>query len=213
MKRNLSTWLAAGALFTATLWSVGGCGQTGTVAQDAASSTASDQAPSSPTIPAATRIDVVLASSLSSETAQVGDRWHGTVTDGSGRRSDGLIPGGSRVAGEVVAVRPAERGSRAMLELDLTSIQIDGKDRPVNASADAVVAGSTRKRNVGAIAGGVLAGALIGKNVGDGKNAAAGGLIGGAAATGVVASSKGFQVLLAPGTLMSFTTGQPVALR
>jgi hypothetical protein len=41
--------------------------------------------------------------------------------------------------------------------------------------------------------------------VGDGRNATVGALIGGAAATGVVAGSKGYQVVLKSGTLLSFT--------
>jgi hypothetical protein len=49
--------------------------------------------------------------------------------------------------------------------------------------------------------------------VGDGKNAAVGALIGGGAATAVVATSDGYQVVLKSGTVMTFTVNQAVAMR
>ena len=100
-----------------------------------------------------------------------------------------------------------------MLDLSVRGITAGGRDQAITANGEAVIAGSTRARNLGAIAGGVAAGALIGKAVGDGKNATVGGLIGGVAATGVVAGSKGYQVVLKPGTVMSFTVNQTVAMR
>jgi outer membrane lipoprotein SlyB len=82
---------------------------------------------------------------------------------------------------------------------------VNGRDESIAANGESVVAGSTRARNLGAIAGGAVAGALIGDVVGDGRNATVGALIGGAAATGVVAGSKGYQVVLRSGMLLGFT--------
>ena len=87
-----------------------------------------------------------------------------------------------------------------MLDLALSSINVEGRTYRVHGGTEAVVAGSTRARNLGAVAAGAGAGALIGKAVGGGgKGALIGGLIGGAAATGAVAASKGYQVVLKPG--------------
>ena len=212
MKLTGITQLAAGALFVSTLALLSGCNQPGTVAQGTESSSPGATV-SSRSLPAGTRIAVTLGSTISSETANVGDTWRGTLARSVATSNGVDIPAGSRVVGEVAGVTAARRGSRARLQLDLTRIQIDGNEQPVSASAAAVIAGSTRKRNVGAIAGGAVAGALLGKVVGDGNNAAAGGLIGGAAATGVVATSKGFQVELSSGQLMHFTVSQAVAMR
>ena len=137
----------------------------------------------------------------------------GTVTRSVVTENGASIPGGSTVHGEVAAVTAAHRGSRAQVQLELTRIRINGDERDINASAAPVIAGSTRKRNVGAVAGGALAGALLGRVVGDGHNSAAGAVIGGAAATGVVAESKGFQVVLPDGSVMRFTVSQPLASR
>lgn len=209
MIRISSTWVVAGVALASAVWLSGGCGRTGALAPESWALSTGQQASPSPTIPAGTMIAVILASTLSSETALVGDRWQGTVAGGSSRRVGDLIPGGSHVEGDVVAVRPAVGGSCAMLQLDLTSIRVDGRDTPIDASGGEVVARSTRDRLPGAIAGEVPAGAPIG----DGGDTAAGGPIVGAAATGVVAGVIGLPVVLASGTLLSFTIGQPVALR
>ncbi len=212
MKLSGSMQLAAGALLVSALWLVSGCNQPHMVAQGADSSSAGATHSSRP-LAAGTRIEVTLGSTISSETAHVGDAWRGTVTHSVASSSGAGIAAGSAVVGEVAGVTAARRGSRAALRLEVTRIQVDGNEHAVSASAAAVIAGSTRKRNVGAIAGGAVAGALIGKVVGDGDNAAAGGLIGGAAATGVVAASKGFQVVLTDGQVMHFTVSQSVAMR
>jgi hypothetical protein len=205
--------LATGALLASALYLLSGCNQPGAGANDAKSPGSGSTRTSARSIPPGTRLEITLGSALSSETAHVGDPWRGTVAGDMATSSGMVIPGGTRVRGEVGAVVEARRGSRAMLQLNLTRIELGGAEQPIAASAEEVVAGSTRKRNLGAIAGGAAAGALLGKVVGDGHNAAAGGLVGGAAATGVVASSKGFQVELASGTVMKFVVREALAMK
>jgi hypothetical protein len=209
-KRN--TWIA-GSMLVSALWMLNSCNETSSTAQAGGNATEKYSTPvTSSSVLSGTRIDVSLGSNVSSETASVGDSWHGTVTENVSTQN-GTIPAGSDVDGVVTSAVAAKRGSRAMLELGVRSIRVNGHKESISASAEPVIAGSTRARNLGAIAGGAAAGALIGKVVGDGKNAAVGGLIGGAAATGVVASSKGYQVVLSDGTVMSFTVSQTVAMR
>ena len=160
-----------------------------------------------------TRLRVALGSTISSETANVGDPWHGTLTEAVPTDNGGMIAAGSRVRGVVANVTRAERGSRAMLDLAVRSIDVEGHMESVHAASEAVIAGSPRARNLGAIAGGAAAGAVIGKVVGDGHNSAVGGLLGGLVATGVVARSKGYQVVLPDGLVMGFTVSQTVAMR
>lgn len=212
MNRQKRTTLMSVALFGAALWLLSSCNETNTADQAAGGSSGGSGGSASHSVLSGTRIDVTLGSDISSETANVGDAWHGTVTQ-SVSTQNGTIPAGSHVTGVVEAVTAAKRGSRAMLDLGIRGIQVNGHNEAIAARTDPVIAGSTRARNLGAIAGGAAAGALIGKVVGDGKNAAVGGLIGGAAATGVVAGSKGYQVRLASGTVMSFTVNQTVAMR
>ena len=139
--------------------------------------------------------------------AQAGDAWQGVVADPVVIGTAAPIPAGSIVHGVVRGVAPAQKGSRAYLLLAVTSIDVNGKTHNIGAGTDSIVAGSTRARNLGAIAGGAAAGALIGKAVGGGgKGALIGGLIGAGATTAGVAGSKGYQVVLKEGTEMTFTT-------
>jgi hypothetical protein len=157
---------------------------------------------------------VRLTSTVSSETATVGDAWSGVIVNPV--RADGreVLAAGTEVRGSVSGALEAKRGSRAMLDVVVEEVVVEGRALPLVAVTEPVIAGSPRARNLGAIAGGAAAGALIGKAVGgDGKDAAIGGLLGGAAATGVVAKSKGYQVVFTPSTVLVFTVNEDVAMR
>jgi outer membrane lipoprotein SlyB len=117
------------------------------------------------------------------------------------------------VHGVVSGVKPAEKGDRAVLILRVTSIESNGKTHPISATADSLIAGSTRARNVGAVAGSAAAGALIGSAVGGSKGALIGGIIGGAAGTGAVASSKGYQVSVKEGAELVFKVDHDTKLK
>ena len=165
-------------------------------------------------VPAGTALSIAVDAQISTETAQVGDAWMGKVTEPLVIGTAAPIPAGSVVHGVVKAVKPAEKGDRAMLQLAITSVEVSGESHAFNATSEEVVAGSTRARNLGAVAGGAAAGALIGKAVGgSNKGALIGGLIGGAAATGAVAGTKGYQVVLKEGTALHFTVDQAVTMK
>jgi hypothetical protein len=151
-----------------------------------------------------TRINVALGSNISSETANIGDSWRGTVTENVIIQNRGRIPPGSAVDGVVTGVTAGDLGSRAMLELGVRSIRVDGHDEWIAAGAEPVIAGSERARYLYAITDGVPAKALIGENIGEAEVAAA---------TGVVARPSGGQIILTDGTVMSFTVTVTVAIR
>jgi len=160
-------------------------------------------------LPIGTSIEVTLGTALSSETASDGMAWSGTAL--TGREG---IPAGSPVAGTVTSVKAAKKGDRAMLDLGLSSITIAGQRYSIHGDTEAIIAGSTRARNLGAIGGSAAAGALIGRAVsGSTKGTVIGAVVGGGAATAVVAESDGYQVVLKPGTLLTFTINEAVAVR
>jgi hypothetical protein len=170
--------------------------------------------PAGTRVPSGTPLVVSTDAKISSETATEGDTWTGVVKNPVVVDGETVIPAGSTVTGVVSGAMAAERGSRAFLVLAVRSINVGGRDYSVSARTDSIIAGSTRARNLGAIAGGAAAGALIGKAVGgSNKGALIGGIIGGAAATGAVAKSKGYQVELKEGTEMTFTVNSSVAIR
>lgn len=157
------------------------------------------------TVPAGTGLKITMNERLNSETATAGQAWTGKLDEAITIGSAAPFPAGSTVHGVVEGVQGAAKGSRAYLVLRVTSIEANGTMHDISASADSMIAGSTTKRNLGAIAGGAAAGALLGKAVGgSGKSAVIGGILGGAAATGAVAASKGFQVDVPQGKSLIF---------
>ena len=178
------------------------------------SSTPAPAAAPGVTVPAGTAVKINVGAQISSESATAGSSWSGTVKEAVVVGSMAPFPAGSIVHGVVEGVAPAVKGGRAFLALRITSIESNGKTLNISASTDSIIAGSTRARNLGAIAGSAAAGALIGKAVGGGgKGALIGGLIGGAAATGTVAASKGYQVVLKEGTELVFRVDNDTKLK
>lgn len=170
--------------------------------------------PSGVTVAAGTPIDIAVNSQISTKTAQVGETWTGSVKENVIVGNTVVIPAGSIVTGVVNVAKPAEKGSLATLGLAVRSISVGGHDHMVAASTEPIEAGSPRARNLGAIAGGAAAGALIGKAAGGGgKGALIGGLIGGVAAGAGVAASKGYQVELKEGTVLTFSVDQSVLVK
>jgi hypothetical protein len=161
------------------------------------------------TVPSGTPIEVRVNDAISSKEAHVGDSWSGSVVNGPNG-----VPTGSVVRGTVTGAKPAKRGDRAMLDLGITSITVGDHQYAVHGGTESIIAGSPRARNLGAIAGSAAGGALIGKAVsGSNKGALIGAVVGGGIATGVVAASDGYQVLLKPGTELTFTTSEDVAVK
>lgn len=210
-----ATFIACVALIAATaLW---GCRNEQQVAQNGTNSKPSQA--SSPhvaelTLPSGTLVEVTLATPLTSETASVGSAWNGTISNALVLDGHNVIPAGSPVSGTVVSVKPAHKGDRAMLDLGLTSISVGDRSYHVHGSTEAIIAGSTRARNLGAIGAATVAGAVVGHQVGGSdKGTIVGGLIGAGAATGVVSQTRGWQVVLKEGTPLTFTTTEAVAVR
>lgn len=169
-------------------------------------------APKGVTVAAGTPIQIEVTTPVTSETAQVGDAWSGTIKENIIVGNTVVIPAGSVVHGVVNVSREAgaakKEGAKAMLGLQVQSIVANGEQHEMNASLEPIEAGSPRARNLGAVAGGAAAGALIGKAAGGGKGALIGGLIGGVAAGTGVAASKGYQVVIKEGTPLTFTVDQ-----
>lgn len=167
------------------------------------------------TVPAGSTIHVTLSNGITTETANVGDSWSGTVEQALVVDGRNVIPAGSPASGTVTATKPAQKGDRAMLDLGLSSVTVRDRSYRIHGTTEAVIAGSTRARNLGAIGAATAAGAIIGHAIGgSGKGTVIGAIVGGGAATGAVATrTKGYQVELKPGTSLTFTTSEALAVR
>ena len=168
------------------------------------------------TIPAGTVLAVDLQTAVSSDSSRVEDAVRGTL-----RRAvtvDGVqaLPPGTVVTGHVTAAeRSAKVKGRAQIAMRFTRIDPpgDGERLTIQSAPIAREAEGTKKQDAAKIGGGAAGGAIIGGLLGGGDGAAKGAAIGGAAGTGVVLSTRGKEVRLAPGTDLSVRLTAPVTVR
>ncbi len=153
-------------------------------------------------IPAGTRVDVRLGSSVSSGTAQAGQAFDGTVARDVVVNGKTVAKAGDPVKGKITYAKSSGRlHAPGVLTLRLT--QVGGAS--VSSSAYSRKGKSHKKSNVTKIGGGAAAGAIIGALAGGGKGAAIGTLAGGAAGTGVAAVTGKEEAVIPAEAVLPFT--------
>ena len=141
-------------------------------------------------IPAGTAVQVRIVEKLSSETANVGQVFHGTLAAPLVANGRMLFPKGAQVSGEVVNVERSGRLSTpGELHLSLRTIRSGARSYAVAVLPIVIKGESHTKSNVTKIGGGTAVGALIGAIAGGGKGAAIGAGVGAAAGTGAAAAT------------------------
>src|SRR6202158_3869189 len=141
-------------------------------------------------IPVGTSVQVRITEKLSSETANVGEVFHGSLATAVVANGRTLFPKGANVTGEVVNVERSGRLSTpGELHLSLRTIRSGGRTYPLSVQTVVIKGESHTKSNVTKIGGGTAFGALIGAIAGGGKGAAIGAGVGAAAGTGVAAGT------------------------
>jgi hypothetical protein len=162
-------------------------------------------------VPADTVIAVVLDQTLSSKTSQSGERFSATVESPVEIEGKVAIPKGARAEGVVRDAKAAGRFKGASaLSLELTSINVGGKDYEVQTSSATMSRKGKGKRTAAMVGGGAAGGAAIGALAGGGKGAAIGALIGAAAGTGGAGLTGNRDVTLPAETALDFKLLQPV---
>lgn len=164
-------------------------------------------------VPAGTNIEVKLDSKISTEDAQAGDAWSGTVAQNVFSGGQVIIPAGSPVEGVVTRSAQGTHDTKAEIGLAVRRVSVNGEWRTMNADTPTIVAGTKRAKKIGAVAVGAAAGALVGGATTKSKTGTLiGGLLGGAAGYGL--TRHAFRTMqLKPGTTVSFTTRNTVAVR
>lgn len=163
-------------------------------------------------IPAGTRLSVRVTEKLSSETAKLGERFHGSLAAPVVVNDRTLFPQGSAVTGQVVHVKSSGRlSSPGELTLALRTIQAGGRTYSVSANPFVMKGESHTKSNVAKIGGTTALGAILGGIFGGGKGAAIGAATGAAAGTGVAAATGKKPAIVESEAVLVWTVGAPPA--
>ena len=161
-------------------------------------------------VPAATEFDVRLERALSSETAQVEDRFEATTLVDLRQGDRVIVPAGSTMHGIVNGVTKAGRIERkGSLKVAFERITIANRSYPIRASVQQALESEGIRGEIGKIGAGAGVGAVLGAILGGVKGAAIGILIGGG---GVTAATDGEDVHLAAGTILRVKLDAPLSV-
>lgn len=151
-------------------------------------------------VPVGTELDVRLQSPLSSDTAQVEDRFEATTVVDLMREGRVLIPAGSVMRGVVTAVDSADRLDRkGSLSVMFDQVTINGRSYPIRGTVTQALESEGIRGEAAKIGTGAGVGAIIGGIIGGVRGALAGILIGGG---GTVLATEGKDVELPAGTVL-----------
>lgn len=163
-------------------------------------------------VPVGQELDVRLQARLSSETAQVEQRFEATTV--ADIRQDGrvLIPAGSMVRGVVSSVDPAGRvlDRKGKMTLSFDQITVNGRTHDLRAQATSVFESGGVREEVGTAGAGAGVGAVVGGIIGGVKGAVLGAVIG---AGGAIAATEGKDIELPAGSIVRIRLDSPITVR
>ena len=163
----------------------------------------SDRASGTSALPEGTEVSVRLMDTLTTETAQVGDRFVASLVEPVTRLGELVLPAGARFHGVVELADRAEGRTdrKARLVLAFERVEVDGRSHPLeatvtDASGDLETGIGDEKKKVGIAAG---IGTILGEVLGGKKGAVLGAVLGGA---GAILATEGEEVLLERGAIL-----------
>jgi hypothetical protein len=190
---------------------------TSTPDSGASSSKPAREAPPRPrpiVVPAETVISVVLDERVGSKISTPGQTFTATLREPVEVDGRVAIPKGARATGIVRDAKPAGRfKGGAVLELTLSSIEVNGTNYDVHTTSPTETSKGKGKRTAAMVGGGAGGGALIGGLAGGGKGAIIGGLIGAAAGTGGAGLTGNRDITLPAETPISFKLVEPLEIK
>jgi hypothetical protein len=162
-------------------------------------------------IPEGQQLDARLESELTSDTAQVEDRFQATTMADLYEGNNVLIPAGSMLRGVVSSVNRASRTDRkGSLTVVFDQITVRGRTYPMRGTVTHALESEGMRGEAARIGAGAGVGAIIGGIIGGVKGALLGVLIGGG---GTIAATEGKDVTLPAGTILRVRLDQPPNVR
>ena len=168
------------------------------------------------TLPAGTRLQVVLDTGVGSDTSRVEEAVQGHLASPVVVHGDTVLAQGTRVGGVVTcAERSVKLKGRAHIAVRFDTITPRGDDERYRIRTAAIqrTAASTKKKDAVKVGGGAAGGAIIGAIVGGKKGAAIGTAVGGGAGTAAVLATRGDEVHLPKGSPLTLRLSEPVTIR
>ena len=168
------------------------------------------------TLPAGTRLQVVLDTGVGSDTSRTEEAVQAHLSSPVVVHGDTVLAQGTRVGGVVTsAERSGKVKGRAHIAVRFDTITPRGDDDRYRIRTAAVqrTAASTKKKDAVKVGGGAAGGAIIGAIVGGKKGAAIGTAVGGGAGTAAVLSTRGDEVHLPKGSALTLRLSEPVTIR
>jgi hypothetical protein len=183
----------------------------------APSAAAPNQSPAAPapkmrevTIPAGTSISVKVLSSLASNTSKVEDPVRGSVAHAVVISGETAVPAGASINGSVLDAAESGRvKGRAHIAFRFDRLVIGDETYRIQTARVAREAAADTKGDLKKGGLGAGAGAVVGAIVGGGKGAAIGAAAGG---TGAVLATKGKEIQVAAGTVVSVLLQEPLTV-
>jgi hypothetical protein len=165
------------------------------------------------TIAAGTVLTVSLGQTVGSKVSQPGQSFSATLSSPVQVDNKTVIPAGAAASGTVVDAKPLGRfKGGAVLSLQLTSINVNGADKPIQTSSTTQTEKGKGKRTAVLAGGGAALGALVGGLAGGGKGLAIGAAAGAGAGGAGAAFTGNKEIVLPAESALSFTLTQPLTV-
>ena len=167
------------------------------------------------TLPAGTVLPVDLETAVGSDISRVEQAVQGRLRAPVRLNGVEVLPVGTAVSGHVTAAeRPGRVKGRGMIAMRFTRIDTPGAGTSeMRTAAISRLAPATKQQDTLKIVGPAAAGAVIGRIAGGKGAARKGAVIGGAAGTGYVLSTRGKEVRLGKGANLAVRLTSPLTVR
>jgi hypothetical protein len=165
------------------------------------------------TLQAGTPITVRMTAAIDTDRNRVGDTFVTILDEPLMSGEQTLVPRGTEVTGKISYAKESGRVSgQSELILELTTLNLNGKEYPLRTSDYREVGSSRGKKTATVAGGGAALGAIVGAIAGGGKGAAVGAATGAAVGTTAVVLTHGQTLKVPAETILEFRLQSPLTL-